>query len=141
MTDTVSERAARSTPPLLAGRVRGLSDRTIAWIFVAPTMDGDAQGQRGVRSGGTGSRPADGSDRRMSTATYPTQWRGPPQILKHRGWRIAIQVGFMIWLVLALLTIDANWARVAAGWERGLRFIGGFLDRSMSRGMTCGWMP
>jgi phosphonate transport system permease protein len=38
---------------------------------------------------------------------YPTRWRRPPQILKHRGWRIAIcRSGSLIWLVLALSTID-----------------------------------
>ncbi|RYI04109.1 MAG: sugar ABC transporter permease, partial [Acetobacteraceae bacterium] len=30
--------AAHSTPPRLARKVRGLSDRAIAWIFVAPTI-------------------------------------------------------------------------------------------------------
>ena len=38
MTDTPITRAARATPPSVARRVRGLSDRTIAWIFVAPTI-------------------------------------------------------------------------------------------------------
>lgn len=33
-----AERAARATPPYLATRVRGLSDRTIAWTFIAPTI-------------------------------------------------------------------------------------------------------
>ncbi|MCE2524043.1 MAG: sugar ABC transporter permease [Rhodobacteraceae bacterium] len=32
------DRAAGATPPNLARRVRGLSDRAIAWIFVAPTI-------------------------------------------------------------------------------------------------------
>ena len=32
------ERAARATPEGLARRVRGLSDRAIAWWFIAPTM-------------------------------------------------------------------------------------------------------
>ena len=32
------DRAAGATPPTLARRVRGLSDRAIAWIFVAPTI-------------------------------------------------------------------------------------------------------
>jgi multiple sugar transport system permease protein len=32
------EAAARATPAQIAHRVRGLSDRTIAWIFVAPTI-------------------------------------------------------------------------------------------------------
>jgi multiple sugar transport system permease protein len=33
-----TDRLARATPPSLARKVRGLSDRTIAWIFVAPTI-------------------------------------------------------------------------------------------------------
>jgi multiple sugar transport system permease protein len=31
-------RAAQATPPSLAGGLRGLSDRAIAWLFIAPTM-------------------------------------------------------------------------------------------------------
>ncbi|SEA32336.1 carbohydrate ABC transporter permease [Rubrimonas cliftonensis] len=41
MTDviaTAADRAARATPPSVARRVRGLSDRAIAWLFVAPTI-------------------------------------------------------------------------------------------------------
>ena len=38
MTDTPMMRAARATPPGLARRVRGLSDRSIAWLFIAPTI-------------------------------------------------------------------------------------------------------
>ena len=33
-----AERVARATPEVLARRVRGLSDRAIAWIFIAPTI-------------------------------------------------------------------------------------------------------
>ena len=33
-----SELAARATPPGVARRVRGLSDRAIAWVFIAPTI-------------------------------------------------------------------------------------------------------
>ena len=32
------ERAARATPPDIARRLRGLSDRAIAWVFIAPTI-------------------------------------------------------------------------------------------------------
>ena len=32
------DRIAAATPPRLARRVRGLSDRTIAWVFVAPSI-------------------------------------------------------------------------------------------------------
>ncbi|MEO0923422.1 MAG: sugar ABC transporter permease, partial [Pseudomonadota bacterium] len=41
MTDTTPtpiDRIAQATPKRVAARVRGLSDRTIAWIFVAPTI-------------------------------------------------------------------------------------------------------
>nr|WP_319532289.1 sugar ABC transporter permease [uncultured Cohaesibacter sp.] len=38
MSDSVMERAARSTPPDVAHKIKGLSDRAIAWIFVAPTI-------------------------------------------------------------------------------------------------------
>jgi multiple sugar transport system permease protein len=38
MTQTPIDRLARATPPSLSRKVRGLSDRAIAWIFVAPTI-------------------------------------------------------------------------------------------------------
>ena len=38
MSDPMAHRIAAATPPALAHRIRGLSDRAIAWIFVAPTI-------------------------------------------------------------------------------------------------------
>ena len=38
MTDTAMGRVAQATPPGMARRIRGLSDRAIAWLFVAPTI-------------------------------------------------------------------------------------------------------
>ncbi len=38
MTDNPITRAAEATPPQVARRIKGLSDRAIAWIFVAPTI-------------------------------------------------------------------------------------------------------
>lgn len=38
MSETAMERAAKATPPKVARRIKGLSDRAIAWIFVAPTI-------------------------------------------------------------------------------------------------------
>ncbi|MEM9602192.1 MAG: sugar ABC transporter permease [Pseudomonadota bacterium] len=38
MINSSVDRAAKATPPPFARRVRGLSDRAIAWIFVAPTI-------------------------------------------------------------------------------------------------------
>ncbi|MEQ8654021.1 MAG: sugar ABC transporter permease [Kiloniellales bacterium] len=36
--DKVADRAARATPDGVARRVRGLSDKAIAWIFIGPTI-------------------------------------------------------------------------------------------------------
>jgi len=38
MTYSPIYRVAAATPPSIASRVRGMSDRTLAWIFVAPTI-------------------------------------------------------------------------------------------------------
>jgi multiple sugar transport system permease protein len=38
MSDGTVDRVARATPPRVARQIRGLSDRAIAWIFVAPTI-------------------------------------------------------------------------------------------------------
>ena len=38
MSDTPANRIAAATPPRVARKIRGLSDRAIAWIFVAPTI-------------------------------------------------------------------------------------------------------
>jgi multiple sugar transport system permease protein len=35
---TLIEKAAAATPAVLAGKVRGLSDRAIAWLFISPTL-------------------------------------------------------------------------------------------------------
>ncbi len=37
-TNPMADRLARATPAPLAQRMRGLSDRSIAWIFIGPTM-------------------------------------------------------------------------------------------------------
>ena len=38
MLSSLSDNIAGATPPKLAKRLRGLSDRTIAWLFVTPTI-------------------------------------------------------------------------------------------------------
>jgi len=36
--ESVADAAARATPKRVAGRLRGLSDRAIAWLFISPTI-------------------------------------------------------------------------------------------------------
>ncbi|WP_439561767.1 phosphonate ABC transporter, permease protein PhnE [Roseinatronobacter sp.] len=62
------------------------------------------------------------------SAAYPTTWRKPPQMIRSRGLRIALAVGAVVYLVLAIGTIEVNWARVIAGMERAQRFVAGFLQ-------------
>ncbi|WP_159948938.1 sugar ABC transporter permease [Rhizobium sp. 18065] len=38
MSDTPIDRIAQATPPAVARRITGLSDRSIAWLFVAPSI-------------------------------------------------------------------------------------------------------
>lgn len=63
----------------------------------------------------------------MST-TYPDRWRRPPQIIRDRRLRIALQIAVLVYLVLAFGSIEVNWLRVAEGLERGQRFVMGFLQ-------------
>lgn len=60
--------------------------------------------------------------------SYPTTWKRPPQILKNRSWRIALQLGILAYLVVAMGSVEVDWARVSIGLERGQRFIMGFLQ-------------
>ncbi|MEM6577890.1 MAG: phosphonate ABC transporter, permease protein PhnE [Pseudomonadota bacterium] len=64
----------------------------------------------------------------MSTQTYPTTWRRPPQIVTDRRWRIGLQIGILIYLIAATSTVEVDWQRVSIGLERGQRFVMGFLQ-------------
>ena len=73
--------------------------------------------------------PAPGWRRwRNERAAYPATWRRPPQIVTDKRWRIALQLGIVVYLVLAIGTVEVNWARVYEGLERGQRFVMGFLQ-------------
>lgn len=59
---------------------------------------------------------------------HPTTWRRPPQMIRTRHWRVILTAGAILYLALALSSVDLDWARMAEGWERGARFVGGFLQ-------------
>ena len=56
-----------------------------------------------------------------------TRWKKPPLI--QRAWlRRLLWIGFFVYLVAAIATIDVNWARVYEGLDRGLLFILAFAS-------------
>jgi len=65
-------------------------------------------------------------------SSYPGTWRRPPQIVSDKRVRIALQIGVLLYLVLALGSVEVNWQRVSEGLERGQRFIMGFLQPDFS---------
>lgn len=64
----------------------------------------------------------------MTDRAYPTTWRRPPQIVTDRRWRLALQIGILAYLILAVGSVEVDWQRVSIGLERGQRFIMGFLQ-------------
>lgn len=58
---------------------------------------------------------------------FPTTWKRPPVFIKSAPLRYLLWLLALVWFVLAIGTIEVNWARVAEGMERGWRFIKGFL--------------
>lgn len=64
----------------------------------------------------------------MSTSAHISRrWRRPPLIIPDARWRWGIYAGALIYLLLALSSVEVNWLRVYEGLERGWRFIQGFL--------------
>ncbi|WP_328189707.1 phosphonate ABC transporter, permease protein PhnE [Marinobacter sp. OP 3.4] len=61
------------------------------------------------------------------TTSYPTRWKRPPLILTHPVWRRVIYLGALIYLVLAVQSIEIDWQRVWLGLDRGWKFVEGFL--------------
>ena len=63
-----------------------------------------------------------------ATGGYPAKWRRPPQLIKDPIWRRVIQIGAVVYLVLAIGTLEVDWQRVLDGLDRGWAFIEGFLQ-------------
>lgn len=54
-------------------------------------------------------------------------WKRPP-LIKNWRYRLALIVMVLVYLALALWSVDINWARVAEGASRGVRFFSAFLQ-------------
>ncbi len=60
-------------------------------------------------------------------STVRSTWKRPPLLFTNTLWRRLIYTGALIYLVLAVQTVEVDWQRVYLGLERGWRFIEGFL--------------
>ncbi|MFP4126630.1 MAG: phosphonate ABC transporter, permease protein PhnE [Alphaproteobacteria bacterium] len=61
------------------------------------------------------------------SAAVARRWRRPPLLIKNDRVRWLVYGGGLIYLVLALASVEVDPARIAAGLERGWRFVQGFL--------------
>lgn len=62
----------------------------------------------------------------LKPATYPTQWKKPP-FISNPVVRYALILGAIVYLVLAIGSLEINWLRLSQGWERAWVFVKGFL--------------
>lgn len=56
------------------------------------------------------------------------QWKRPPVLIKNDRLRWGLYLFALVYLVLAINSVEVNWLRVYEGLERGWRFIQGFLS-------------
>lgn len=54
-------------------------------------------------------------------------WRKPP-FIQSTAWRWGLWVAALLYLVLALGSLEINWARLSEGLERGWRFVSAFAQ-------------
>ena len=55
-------------------------------------------------------------------------WKRPPTLVRDPRWRRVLQVGIVLYLLLALGSVHVDWLRIWEGLERGQRFVLGFLQ-------------
>lgn len=63
----------------------------------------------------------------MFAQSYPDRWKRPPVLLTNPFWRRMIYAGALVYLALALQSVEIDWHRVWLGLDRGWKFVEGFL--------------
>ncbi|HCP35760.1 MAG: phosphonate ABC transporter, permease protein PhnE [SAR324 cluster bacterium] len=67
--------------------------------------------------------------------TYPVSWR-PPPFIKNPVRRWLLFFGIIVYLVLAVGSLEVNWMRVYEGLDRGAKFVLAFMDPDFSKRWT-----
>jgi len=68
----------------------------------------------------------------MTPTSATRRWRRPV-FIRSPVWRFVIYGGAILYLVLALGSLEVNWLRIYEGLDRGWRFIQGFLAPDFTR--------
>ncbi|AFL69106.1 phosphonate ABC transporter, permease protein PhnE [Sulfurospirillum barnesii] len=55
------------------------------------------------------------------------QWSRPHYLIPTAKWRWILGTSFLVYVILASLSIDVNWSRMAEGMQRGWRFFNAFM--------------
>ncbi|PWL17557.1 phosphonate ABC transporter, permease protein PhnE [Falsochrobactrum shanghaiense] len=55
------------------------------------------------------------------------RWKRSPMLIADPRLRWAVYAGALLYLALAISSVEVNWTRIYEGLERGLRFVQGFL--------------
>ena len=71
--------------------------------------------------------PDSGVDAQRLALLKDGVWK-PLPLIRDTRWRWALNASVLLYIVLAWLSVDVNWARVAQGMDRGLAFIASFLQ-------------
>jgi phosphonate transport system permease protein len=71
--------------------------------------------------------PDSGVDAQRLALLKDGVWK-PSPLIRDTRWRWALNASVLLYIVLAWLSVDVNWARVAQGMDRGLAFMASFLQ-------------
>lgn len=71
--------------------------------------------------------PDSGVDAQRLALLKDGVWK-PLPLIRDARWRWALNASVLLYIVLAWLSVDVNWARVAQGMDRGLAFMASFLQ-------------
>jgi phosphonate transport system permease protein len=71
--------------------------------------------------------PDSGVDAQRLALLKDGVWK-PLPLIRDPRWRWALNASVLLYIVLAWLSVDVNWARVAQGMDRGLAFMASFLQ-------------
>ena len=71
--------------------------------------------------------PAPGDGNKRLALLREGVWK-PLPLIRDARWRWALNASILLYIVLAWLSVEINWARVAQGMDRGLAFMASFLQ-------------